>query len=123
MSAVVYENAYGVAIWFPDISATAVVTFTLYVVASDWPLAANTAWLFEQLNNVHPGLSDVILAVFTDVQSMFSVQLIVTLLFSAIFVAPFAGIEEITEGAVLSTVTVIPAEGVSILLDESMARL
>ena len=56
-------------------------------------------------------------------QFTFSDQLIVTVLFNAIFVAPLAGIVELTVGAVLSMVTVLPATGVSTLLVESVALL
>ena len=56
-------------------------------------------------------------------QSTFSDQLMVTLLFKVIAVAPFTGTVELTAGAVLSIDTVLPAAGVSTLLDESVARL
>jgi hypothetical protein len=61
--------------------------------------------------------------VFTVAQSTFSFQLIVTVLFKATPVAPSAGMVELTFGAVLSTVTVLPADGDSTLLEESIARL
>jgi len=66
---------------------------------------------------------EVILIVFTVEQSMFSFQLMVTGLFSVTFVAPPAGDVELTEGGVVSMVTVLPADGVSTLADESVARL
>ena len=64
-----------------------------------------------------------VMFVVTVVQFTFSDQLIVTLLFNATPVVPFAGIVELTVGAVRSTVTVLPAPGVSTLLDESKALL
>ena len=45
--------------------------------------------------------------VLTVVQFTFSDQLIVTLLFNATPVAPFAGTVELTVGAVVSTITVL----------------
>ena len=47
----------------------------------------------------------------------------VTLLFKATPVAPLFGMVELTAGPVLSTVTVLPAPGVSMLVDVSVARL
>jgi len=80
--------------------------------------------LFIHDESVHPlPLLIVILVVLTVVQSTFSFQLIVTLLFSATPVAPFAGTVELTDGPVLCTVTVLPAAGASTLVDESVARL
>ena len=67
----------------------------------------NTAWLVEHVEKVHPGLSEVILVVFTVEQFTFSLQLIVTLLFNATLAAPFVGMVELTAGAVVSTVTVL----------------
>jgi hypothetical protein len=87
-------------------------------------LAVNTAWLFEQVESVKPlPLLMVIFVVLTVEQFTFSDQLIVTLLFKATPVAPLAGTVELTVGAVLSIVTVLPAVGVSTLLVESVARL
>jgi len=65
----------------------------------------------------------VMFVVLTVVQFTFSDQLIVTIPFNATPVAPFTGTVELTVGAVLSTVTVLPAPGVSTLLDESVALL
>ena len=79
--------------------------------------------MFAHVESVQLGLVDVMLVVVTVVQFTFSDQLIVTLLFNATPVAPFVGTVELTVGAVLSTVTVLPAAGVSTLLDESVARL
>jgi hypothetical protein len=79
--------------------------------------------LLEHEENVHPGLVDVMFVVLTVAQSTFSFQLIVTLLFNAMPVAPLAGIVELTAGDVRSTVTVLPAAGVSTLADVSVARL
>lgn len=56
-------------------------------------------------------------------QFTFSLQVIVTLLFDATPVAPFAGLVLLTEGAVRSINIVLPAPRVSTLLDESVARL
>ena len=88
-----------------------------------WPLVVNTAWLPEHVDSVQPGLVEVIFVVLTVPQLTFSVQLIVTLLFKATPVEPFAGTVVVTVGAVLSMVTVLPAEGVSILLLVSVALL
>ena len=57
------------------------------------------------------------------VNSTFSLKLTVTLLFNVIPVAPFVGTVELTEGAVLSIVIVLPVAGVSTLLEESVALL
>ena len=76
-----------------------------------------------QVDNVHPGLDDVIFVVLTVVQSIFSLHVIVTLLSMATPVAPFAGAVEIIRGAVLSMVTELPADGASILPAESVALL
>ena len=65
----------------------------------------------------------VILAVLTVEQSTFSLQVIVALLFKATPAAPFVGTVLVIVGAVVSMVTVLPATGVSTLLDESVARL
>ena len=83
----------------------------------------NTAWLPEHVESVHPGLVEVIFVVLTVPQLIFSVQLIVTLLFKATPVAPFAGTGVVNVGAVLSMDTVLPAEGVSILVFVSVALL
>jgi hypothetical protein len=83
----------------------------------------NVACAPEQVENVHPGLSEVIVVVFTVVQSMFSLQLITTLLLSDTFAAASVGLVLVTVGAVLSRVTVMPAPGFSTLLDESVALL
>ena len=83
----------------------------------------NTAWLPEQVESAHPGLSEVIFVALTVEQSTISFQLMVTVLFKVISVAPFAGIVVLTAGAVLSIVTVFPAAGVSMLLEESVALL
>lgn len=77
----------------------------------------------EHVESVQPPPLIVTFVVLTVAQFTFSDQLIVTLLFNEIFVAPFAGAVELTVGAVLSIVTVLPAAGVSTLLDESVARL
>jgi hypothetical protein len=92
---------------------TAVVTFTLYVVESSCPLVRNIAWLPEQVDSNQPGLSDVTFVVLTVKQSIFSSQLMVTELLIVIPVAPSAGIVELTEGAVWSIVTDMPADGIS----------
>ena len=63
--------------------------------------------MLEHVESVQPGLVDVIFVVFTVVQFTFSDQLIVTLLFNAMPVAPFAGTVELTVGAVVSTITVL----------------
>ncbi len=63
------------------------------------------------------------LVVLTVEQLTFSLHVMVTLLFKAILVAPFAGVVLLTDGAVLSIETVLPAPGVSTLLDESVARV
>ena len=107
----------------PAESVTAVETVTVYIVFSICPLVINTAWLPEQVERVQPGLIDVMFVVLIVVQSIFSFQLMVTLLSRTISVAPFIGMVELTVGAVLSIVTVFPAEGVSALLDESVALL
>jgi hypothetical protein len=73
--------------------------------------------------NVQPGLSDVIFVVLTVEQSTSSFQLIVTLPSNPTPVAPSEGFVDETPGAVLSTVTVLPAEGVSILPEASVALL
>ena len=65
-----------------------------------------TAWLPEQVEAAHPGLVEVIFVVLTVAQSMFSFQLMVTLLFKVTPVAPPVGMVELTEGAAVSTVTV-----------------
>jgi hypothetical protein len=122
-ASVVYENRTGAAIGLPTVSVTAVVIVTLYPVEYAWPLVVNTAWLFKQLASDHPGLLDIMFVVFTVPQLTFSFQLIVTLLFNVTSVALSAGIVVFTVGAVLSMVTVLPAEGVSTVLDESVALL
>jgi len=81
------------------------------------------AWLPEQVSSVHPGLSDDTFVVLTVEHLIFSFQLMVMLLFKVTFIAPSAGFVDITAGAVLSTVTVCPAEGVSILPSWSVALL
>jgi hypothetical protein len=65
-------------------------------------------------------VTDVVLTV---EQSTFSLHLMVISLFTVMPVDPFAGVVSDTEGAVLSTVTVFPADGVSTLPAESVARL
>ena len=97
--------------------------FRLYVVNPACPLVVNTAWLPLQVDSVHPGLVEVIFVVLTVEQSMFSFQLMVTVLFKATPVAPFAGMVVLIAGPVLSTVTVLPAPGVSMLLEVSVALL
>jgi hypothetical protein len=79
--------------------------------------------LFAQLDNASPPPLIVILVVLTVVQFTFSDHVIVILLFNAIFVAVLTGTVELTVGAVLSMVTVLPAPGVSVLAEESVARL
>ena len=83
----------------------------------------NTAWLPEQVESVQPGLVDVIFVVLTVVQSTFSLQLMVTLLFKVTPVAPLVGTVVVTVGAVLSMVMVLPAPGISTLVFVSVARL
>lgn len=61
--------------------------------------------------------------VFTVAQSTFSFQFIVTFESGATSVAPFAGVVELTDGAVLSIVTVLPAPGVCTFDDVSVALL
>jgi hypothetical protein len=100
---------------------TEVLTVTVYVVELACPLVVNTTWLPEQLESAHPPPSIVMVVVLTVVQSRFSLQLIVTLLLSVTPVAVLAGVVESTVGRVLSTVTVLPVAGVSVLLDESVA--
>ena len=107
----------------PAESVTAVVMFILYVVVSLCPLVVNIAWFVLQVRRVHPGLLDVILVVVTVAQSTFSSQLIMTLLLSETPVAPSVGVVELTLGPFLSTDTVLPAPGVSILSDVSVALL
>ena len=85
---VVYENAYGDDIWFPDRSVTAIVTVTLYAAENVWPLVLNIAWLPLHVESVHPGLSEVIFVVLTVVQSTSSSHPIMTLLFKATLVVP-----------------------------------
>jgi hypothetical protein len=82
------------------------------------------AWGPLQLSRVQPeaGLIVIVVAL-TVVQSTFSFQVIVTLLFRATPVAPSAGTVVLTEGPDRSTVTVIPAPAASTLLDESVALL
>jgi hypothetical protein len=108
---------------FPAVSVTAVEIFTLYVVDTFCPLVLKTAWLPVQFESVHPGLFDVIFDVLTVPQLMFSSQIIVTLLSTATLIAPSNGDVELTDGAVLSTVTVFPVPGVSRLLAVSVALL
>jgi hypothetical protein len=79
--------------------------------------------LFAHVERVHPPLLIVTFVVLTVAQFTFSFHVIVTALLSATEVALFAGIVELTEGAVLSIVIVFPAPGVSTLLDVSSARL
>jgi len=86
-------------------------------------VVVNTTWLALQLNSVHPGLVDVMFDVFTVEQSTLSFQLMMTLLFIATPIAPSAGFDVLTVGAVLSMVTVLPAPADSVLLDESVALL
>jgi hypothetical protein len=63
--------------------------------------------LFEHVENVQPGLVDVMFVVLTVAQFTFSLQVIVTALFSVIPVAPFTGTVLVTVGAVVSTITVL----------------
>ena len=107
----------------PAGSLTAVVTVTLYTDASSCPFTVNIAWLALQLKSAQPGLSEVIFAILTVEQSTFSFQLIVTLLSMAAAGSPSAGVVFATAGAVLSTVTLLPAPGDSTLLAESVALL
>lgn len=122
-SAVVYENEYAADIGFPYASVTAVVTLMLYAVVPVWPLVVKTACAEEQLESVQPGLVEVIFVVLTVEQLTASFQLIVTVLFNATPDAPFVGTVEVTLGPVWSMVTALPAAGVSILLEESVALL
>ena len=107
----------------PFTSITAVVTFTLYVTDGFCPLVVKVACDPEQLDNVHPGLSDVIFVVFTVAQSIFSLQLTITLLSGGTLVAESAGFVLLTVGTVLSRVIVLPAPGVSTLIVLSVALL
>lgn len=107
----------------PFASVTPVVMVTEYAVKPACVLVVNTAWFPAHVESVQPGLVDVIFKVLTVAQFTFSDHVIVTLLFTATPVAPFAGIVELTAGAVLSIVTVFPAPSVSTLFDESVARL
>ena len=71
-------------------------------------MGANTAWLVEHEVLVHPAAGLIVtVPVVTVAQFTFSDQLIVTLLFNATPVAPFAGIVVLTVGAVASTNTVL----------------
>ena len=91
-----------------------------------WPLVENTACIPEQLENAQPGLSEVILVVLTVAQSTLSLKLMVTLLSRSTPVAVSVGTVEVTESAIVSTVTVIPALPApppSSLADVSVARL
>jgi len=96
----------------------------VYAVVPAWPEGVNIAWLPLHDVLVHPAAGLIVTdVVVTVVQSTVSDQLIVTVLFNATPVDPLAGIVELTVGAVLLTVTVLPAAGVSTLLDESVALL
>ena len=108
----------------PAVSDTADETVTVYTVDPVWPLGVNTAWIAEQEVRVQPTDGKIVtVEVFTVVQSIFSDHVMVTLLLLMIPVAPSAGSVVVIAGAVLSTVTVLPPEGVSTMLDESVARL
>jgi hypothetical protein len=93
------------------------------VVVLAWLLVEKTAWFVVHEESVHPGLVDVMFVVFTVPQSTFSLKEIDTLLLRVIPVAPFAGTVTVTDGAVLSIVTVLPAEGVSVFPAGSEALL
>jgi len=67
----------------------------------------NTAWLAEQDEKASVPPLMVMFVVFTVEQFTFSDQLMVMLLFNATPVALFAGIVELTAGAVVSTMTVL----------------
>jgi len=122
-SLVVYENWWFADIALPATSATAAEIVTVYVVASSCRPVMKIACDPLQVKRAQPGLLDVIFVVFTVVQSMFSLQLMITLLLTVTSVVASAGTDEVTEGRVLSMVIVLPAVGVSILLDESVALL
>jgi hypothetical protein len=107
----------------PAISVTAVLTVTAYVVDPFCELVENTAWLPEQPESDKLPEFIITFVVFTVAQSTFSFQFMTMSLFKATLVAPSGGKVEITAGADLSIVTVFPAEGVSILLEESVPRL
>ena len=70
----------------------------------------NTAWLPEQVENVQPGLVEVILVVLTVEQLISSSQLMVTLLLRVTPVAVSVGMVELTWGGVVS-----PPEGISMV--------
>jgi hypothetical protein len=123
-SAVVYEKEELAAIGLLLESLIPVAAVTVYTVTLVCPLVVNTAWFALHEALVHPTTGLIVTVVVeTVVQSTISDQLMVTLLFKATAVAPFAGTVELTAGAVLSMVTVLPAAGVSTLLDESVALL
>ena len=77
----------------------------------------------EQEESAHPPPLIVMLVVLTVVQFTFSAHVMVTLELVATPVAAFAGVVVLTVGATLSTVTLMPAPGVSTLEDESVALL